>query len=178
VYEIQCIAWNLFILARRALVMTGPHPEARRARPGPDPLGVGQDNCIGKALDDPLGDGFTLPIINEPSGRATPTSFDLDRLYPRNVVRDRFGLIDPSLTDLLTLTGPLHYAGDANDHHPSEWLSPWRYPVANQAGETVPREGAAVHGGPYVAGDTSSILLPGPPATTAHGTPLEQSASD
>jgi hypothetical protein len=180
VYQVQCIAWTLFILARRALVMTGfliPKPEELDL--GLTTLGFGEGQFdIGKALDDPTGDGFDLPVIDEPSGRATATSaFGLDRLYPRNVVRDRFGLIDPSLTDLLNLTGPLHYAFDANEFHPSEWLSPWRYPVKNQAGEAVPREGAAVHAGPYVAGDTSSILLPGPAGDDGARHSLEQSAS-
>ena len=180
VYQIQCIAWTLFILARRALVMTGfliPKPEELDL--GLTTLGMGEGAFdIGKALDDPTGDGFDLPIIDEPSGRGSPTSpSNLDRLYPRNVVRDRYGLIDPSLTDLLSLTGPLHYAFDADEYHASEWLSPWRYPVTNQGGETVPRESAGVHGGPYVAGDTSSILLPGPAGDDGARHTLEQSAS-
>ena len=138
VYEIQCAAWTLFILARRALVMTGfliPKPEELDL--GLTTLGTGQGSFdIGKALDDPLGDGFDLPVIDEPSGRATPTSSsDLDRLYPRNVVRDRFALIDPSLTDLLNLTKPLHYAFDSDEYHPSEWLSPWRYPLRTRRGK-------------------------------------------
>jgi len=179
-YEIQCAAWYLYILSRRALVMSGfliPKPEELDL--GLTTLGVGEGSFdISKALDDPLGDGFDLPVIDEPSGRATSTSaFGLDRLYPRNVVRDRFGLIDPSLTDLLGLTGPLHYAFDADSYHPSEWLSPWRYPVTNQAGEGVPREGAGVHAGPYVAGDTSSILLPGPAGDDSARHLLEKSAS-
>lgn len=179
-YQIQLAAWYLYILARRALVMSGfliPKPEELDL--GLTTLGVGEGQFdIGKALDDPLGDGFDLPVIDEPSGRATPTStFGLDRSYPRNVVRDRFGLIDPSLTDLLRLTFPLHYAFDAHEYHPSEWLSPWRYPVTNQAGEAVPREGAGVHEGPFVAGDTSSILLPGPAGDDGARHVLEASTS-
>jgi hypothetical protein len=165
VYEFQVIAWNLYILSRRALVMTGfliPKPEELDL--GLTTLGVGRGQFdIAKALDDPLGDGFNQPLITEPSGRATSTSaFGLDRAYPRNVVRDRPGLLDLSLTDLLGFTGPLHYAFDHDEYRPSEWLSPWRYPLTNQAGDSVPREGAATHAGPFVAGDTSSILLPGP----------------
>lgn len=181
VYQVQCIAWTLFILARRALVMTGfliPKPEELDL--GLTTLGMGEGQFdIGKALDDPTGNGFDLPIIDEPSGRGSPTSpSDLDRLYPRNVVRDRYGLIDPSVTDLLGLTQRLQYSSDGNlEFHPSEWLSPWRYPIRNQGGETVPREGAGVHGGPYVAGDTSSILLPGPAGNDGARHTLEQSAS-
>lgn len=181
VYRIQCAAWTLFILARRALVMTGfliPKPEELDL--GLTTLGMGEGQFdIGKALDDPLGDGFDLPIIDEPSGRGSPTSpSNLDRLYPRNVVRDRYGLIDPSLTDLLGLTQRLQYSSDGNlEFHASEWLSPWRYPLRSQGGETVPREGAGVHGGPFVAGDTSSILLPGPAGDDGARQTLEQSAS-
>jgi hypothetical protein len=181
VYEIQCAAWTLFILARRALVMTGfliPKPEELDL--GLTTLGTGEGNFdIGKALDDPLGDGFDLPVIDEPSGRATHTSaFGLDRSYPRNVVRDHFGLVDPSITDLLGLTRTLHYAlDDDTDFKPSEWIAPWRYPLTNQAGESVILEKRRTHAGPYVAGDTSSILLPGPAGDDGARKTLEQSAS-
>jgi hypothetical protein len=179
-YEVQCAAWTLYILARRALVMSGfliPKPEELDL--GLTTLGVGEGQFdIGKALDDPLGDGFDLPVVTEPSGRATHTSaFGLDRSYPRNVMRDRFDLVDPSLTDLLSLTHPLHYAHDAHEYHPSEWLSPWRYPLTNQAGEPVPREGAGVHVGPYLAGDTSTVLLPGPTGNDEARQALEEATS-
>ena len=70
-------------------------------------LSSGQsDFDIKQALDDPGALGHTDPVPGEPSGRPTSTSaFSLDRLYPRNVVRDSFNL-DPSLTDLLDLTPP------------------------------------------------------------------------
>ncbi|MDQ2870141.1 MAG: hypothetical protein M3S32_05320 [Acidobacteriota bacterium] len=179
VYQIQLAAWYLFILARRALVMTGfliPKPEELDL--GLTTLGTGEGAFdVAGALDDPLGDGFDLPIIDEPSGRATSTSpFGLDRLYPRNVVRDHF-IVDPSISDLLGFTFPMHYAFETTEFKPSEWIAPWRYPVKNQAGETVIREGAGCHAGPYVAGDTSSILLPGPAGDDGARHVLEQCAS-
>lgn len=180
VYQIQCAAWYLYILSRRALVMTGfliPKPEELDF--GLTTLGVGEGSFdIAAALDDPLGDGFDLPIISEPSGRATHASaFGMDRSYPRNVVRDHLGLLDPSITDLLGLTGPMHYAYETTEFKPSEWISPWQYPLKNQAGEPVIREGAGTHAGPYVAGDPSSILLPGPAGDDGARHALEQSTS-
>jgi hypothetical protein len=167
VYQLQLAAWYLYILARRALVMSGfqmPNPE--EIDYGLTTLGLGAGRSgfdIVQALDDPLGFGQTTPVPTEPSGRPTSTStFSADRLYPRNVVRDNF-VIDPSLTDLLGLTHVLPYANDGSvEYHPSAWLAPWRYPSKNQAGSAVPREAGPVHGGPYVMGDTGTVLIPGP----------------
>ena len=121
-------------------------------------LGVG--NCgsgfdIGTALDDPLGYGSITPVLRRAvRTRDNVSSYDRDRLYPRNVVRDTF-TIDPSLTDLLGLTKALHYKDDAAEFHPSAWLAPWRTRCTNVAGDTVPTElGPPVHSGPYVAGDS------------------------
>jgi hypothetical protein len=59
VYEFQCAAWTLFLLARRALVMSAflmPKPE--EVDLGLTTLGrAGSDFDILKALDDPQGDG-------------------------------------------------------------------------------------------------------------------------
>lgn len=165
VYDAEMVAWNLYILARRALVMSGfQMPDPEEIDYGLTTLGLssGQsDFDIKLALDDPLALGHKPPVPDEPSGRPTSTSaYSLDRLYPRNVVRDTFN-IDPSLTDLLGLTHPLHYANDPAEYHPSAWLGPWKYPSTNQAGGTVPQEGAPAHGGPYVTGDTATVLIPG-----------------
>ncbi|HLY84014.1 MAG TPA: zinc dependent phospholipase C family protein, partial [Acidimicrobiales bacterium] len=144
VYQIEVAGWNLYLLARRPLVLSGfqmPNPDEIDF--GLTTLGVGNAGTgfsIAAALDDPLGWGQVNLVYDEPSGRATHTSsYDVDRRYPRNVVRDTFN-IDPSLTDLLGLTGPLHYKGDAAEYHPSAWLAPWRYPLQNWAGEAVPTE--------------------------------------
>ena len=178
----EVAAWNLYLLARRALVMSGVQ------MPNPDEidfslttLGVGNTGSgfdIGTALDDPLGYGSVTPVYDEPSGRATGvSSYDRDRLYPRNVVRDTF-VVDPSLTDLLGLTKALHYANDAAEFHPSAWLAPWRYPLQNAAGQTVPTElGPPVHSGPYVAGDRATVLVPGPDGDDSAREQLEAAPS-
>ena len=179
-YDVQVGVWNLYILSRRLLVMSGfliPKPEELDL--SLTTLGIGRgDFDIRKALDDPLGDGFDIPSITEPSGRPTNTSArNLDREYPRNVVRDQPDHLYLSLSDLLTGASSLHYANETIELRPSEWLAPWRYPLKNQAGEDVPPEAAAVHSGPYVAGDTGSILLPGPPGDPTARDQLEQSKS-
>ncbi len=182
VYLAEVAAWNLYLLARRALVMSGfqmPNPEEIDF--SLTTLGVGNSGSgfdIGTALDDPLGYGSISPTYDEPSGRATHvSSYDRDRLYPRNVVRDTF-TIDPSLTDLLGLTKPLHYKDDAAEFHPSAWLAPWRYPQTNVAGNTVPTEyGPPVHSGPYVAGDRATVLVPGPAGDDSARAQLEQAPS-
>jgi hypothetical protein len=181
VYGVQLAAWYGFILARRMLVMAGivmPKPE--EVDLGLTTLGTTREHFdIITALDDALGDGGNPPPVAEPSGRATPNSaFGLDQAYPRNVVRDTPSLVlDLSLTDLLGFTGALHYASDKTEHYPSEWLAPWRYPLVNHSGQSVPREEAAAHAGPYVVGDPSMVLLPGPAGDDEARRLLEQAAS-
>lgn len=150
-------AWNLYMLARRALVMSGflmPKPEEIEL--GLTTLGTDGSFDLAAALSDPFGLGTTSFQINEPSGRQSSTSkFGLDPAYPRNVVRD-----DESLVSAFGPTGDFKYAGDGSQvFTASEWLAPWRYPLTNQAGDGVPQEGAATHVGPYVAGDNSTVLL-------------------
>jgi hypothetical protein len=161
-------AWNLFILSRRALVLTGfltPKPE--EISPGLVTLGTANGFfSITAALDDPRGVAQPTLNPNEPSGRAsTDTARGLDPAYPRNVVRDRPG--DLAVVDLagaLGLTRRLQYAGDHLDvFKGTEWVAPWRYPLTTQTGAGVAQEGAAAHVGPFVIGDSSTVLLPGPP---------------
>jgi hypothetical protein len=175
-------AWNLFILARRALVMSGfltPKPEEIDL--GLTTLGSASGTfSIAAALDSPLGDGAASFLVTEPSGRGTPSSaFGLDPAYPRNIVRDQPADISAvDLPGLLGLTGPLRYAGDGSAvFKPTEWVAPWRYPLTNQAGKGVPQEGAAAHVGPFVVGDQSTVLLPGPPGDTGARTQLEDCKS-
>jgi hypothetical protein len=158
-------AWNLYMLARRALVMSGflmPKPEEIDL--GLTTLGTTGAFDIAAALDDPAGLGGGGFLVNEPSGRLTATSpRSLDPAYPRNIVRDHpADVSEPDLVAALGLTGHLRYAGDGSDEFkPSEWIAPWRYPLRNQAGQGVPQEGGATHVGPYVTGDNSTVLLSG-----------------
>ncbi|MFD1044812.1 hypothetical protein ACFQ1S_03960 [Kibdelosporangium lantanae] len=171
-------AWNLYILARRALVMSGfltPKPEEIDL--GLTTLGTaGGTFSMAAALDSPLGDAATVFQVTEPSGRHTNTSsFGLDPAYPRGIVRDQPADIKAvDLPGMLGLTGPLRYAGDGiNVFKPTEWIAPWRYPLTGQAGRGVPQEGAATHVGPFVVGDNSTVLLPGPSGSTVARNQLE-----
>lgn len=163
-YALVVPAWNLFMLARRALVMSGflmPKPEEIDL--GLTILGsAGGTFSVAAALDDPMGTGLAAASITEPSGRATSHStFGIDPAYPRNIVRDHPDDVpDFDLVATLGLTGPLVYAGDGGaEFKPSEWVAPWRYPLKNQAGQWVAQEGAPVHVGPYLAGQPSTVLL-------------------
>ena len=156
--------WNLYILARRALVMSGfAMPKPMEISSGLTTLGSEGTYDIGSALDNPLGMPSGPRPITEPSGRLTATdATGLDHAYPRGIVRDLPGAISqPDLAGALGLTGPLRYRGDAaaEEFKASEWISPWRYPLTNQAGAGVAQEGAATHAGPYVVGTRSTILL-------------------
>jgi hypothetical protein len=163
-YAVVVPAWNLFMLARRALVMAGflmPKPE--EVDPGLTTLGTKDGTFdVASALDDPMGAGVPSSAVTEPSGRAdTTAAHGIDPAYPRNIVRDEPANVPgPDLVAALGLTGRLRYAGDAGvASKPSEWVAPWRYPLKNQAGDWVPQEGAPAHVGPYVVGDTSTVLL-------------------
>ncbi len=157
-------AWNLMMLARRTLVMAGflmPKPEEIDL--GLTTLGTSGGFNIAAALNNPFGQTGAGFQINEPSGRLTPTSNrGLDPAYPRNIVRDTPDTIgDAALVSFLAHSAKVPYTGDADEFKASEWIAPWRYPITNQAGQGVPRENDKTHVGPYVVGDTSTVLLPG-----------------
>ncbi len=158
-------AWNLYILARRGLVMAGfVMPMASEVDLGLTTLGTTNGTfSVAGALDDPLANGLTSSQVNEPSGRATATSpTGLDGAYPRGIVRDKpADITRADLAGALTLTGPIHYAGETDVFKPSEWIAPWRYPETNQAGAGVAQEGVATHVGPQLVGDASTVLLSG-----------------
>ena len=174
-------AWNLYLLSRRALVMSGflmPKPE--EVALGLTRLGTTGAFSIADALDDPFGVGSSPFVIDEPSGRFSATSsHDLDPAYPRNVVRDHPGDVSrPDLVGALGLTSEMQYAGDAGqEFKPSEWIAPWRYPLRNQAGQGVPQEGEATHAGPYVAGTDSTVLLSAVAGDAMARDELEQASS-
>lgn len=93
-YAVEVPVWNLYLSARRALVMAGfIIPKTEEIDNGLITLGSGSGGFnLAAALDDPAGVGLTSGhfVVNEPSGRATSTSrMGLDDLYPRNIVRDR-----------------------------------------------------------------------------------------
>jgi len=159
-------AWNLYLLARRPLVMSGfAMPKPGEVNLGLTTLGRKGDYDIASALDNPSGTPSAPPPITEPSGRLTATDAQgLDHAYPRGIVRDLPSSISRAdLVAALGLTLPLRYADDApgDTFKPSEWVAPWRYPFVNQAGDGVAQEGPGTHAGPYVVGSRSTVLLSG-----------------
>ncbi|GAA4491664.1 zinc dependent phospholipase C family protein [Microbacterium panaciterrae] len=157
-------AWNLYLLARRALVMSAvAMPKPGEINPGLTTLGREGTYDIASALDNPFGLPTATPPVTEPSGRLHSTDVQgLDHAYPRGIVRDLPSAIGrPDITGALGLTAPLRYRADApgDEFKASEWVAPWRYPFTNQAGAGVAQEGAATHVGPYVVGSSSTILL-------------------
>lgn len=157
--------WNLYLLSRRTLVMTGfLLPNREEIDLGLTTMGVkaGRADSFIADLDDPSGFATpAVPAVSEPSGRPhSMAQFTLDGGYPRNIVRDDESAIGgPDLPGFLGLTGTLHYANDAANLKPSEWLKPWNYPVRTPGGQLVPREDAPVHAGPFVVGETGTALL-------------------
>ncbi len=174
--------WNLYLLARRALVMSGfAMPKPAEINTGLTTLGKAGTYDIASALDNPLGMPSAPSPVTEPSGRLTSSNpRGLDRAYPRGIVRDLPSAIGrPDLAGALGLTSPLRYRGDAanEEFKPSEWVAPWRYPLTNQAGAGVAQEGAETHAGPYVVGSRSTILLSGLVGDDGARTSLEKAAS-
>ncbi len=159
-------AWNLYLLARRALVMSGfAMPKPAEISTGLTTLGRAGTYDIAAALDDPLGVPGAPPPVTEPSGRLHPSdALGLDHAYPRGIVRDLPSAISrPDLVGALGLTSSLRYLADApgDDFKPSEWVAPWRYPLTNQARIAVAQEGGGTHVGPYLVGSDSTVLLSG-----------------
>ncbi len=175
-------AWNLYLLARRALVMSGfAMPKPAEINPGLTTLGRQGTYDIASALDNPFGLPTAPPPITEPSGRLHPNDpRGIDHAYPRGIVRDLPSAIGRAdLAGALGLTSPLRYAADspADEFKPSEWVAPWRYPLTNQAGEAIAQEGAGTHVGPYVVGSNSTVLLSGVTGDTDARSDLEQAAT-
>ena len=83
-------AWNLYLLARRALVMSGfAMPKPAEINTGLTTLGRAGTYDIGSALDNPFGLPTAPPPITEPSGRLHATdAAGIDHAYPRGIVRD------------------------------------------------------------------------------------------
>lgn len=175
-------AWNLYLLARRALVMAGfAMPKPAEINPGLTTLGQQGTYNIASALDNPFGLPTAPPPITEPSGRRHATdATGIDHAYPRGVVRDLPSAIGrPNIVGALGLTSPLRYAADApaDEFKPSEWVAPWRYPLTNQAGDAIAQEGASTHVGPYVVGSNSTVLLSGVTGNTDARADLEKAAT-
>jgi hypothetical protein len=175
-------AWNLYLLARRALVMSGfAMPKPAEISQGLTTLGNEGSFDIGSALDSPIGLGVGMRPITEPSGRLFPTdALGLDHAYPRGIVRDLPSAISrPDLVGALGLTSPLRYAADApsQEFKASEWIAPWRYPLTNQAGVGVAQEGLPTHVGPYVVGSNSTVLLSGMTGDNGARAELEKAGS-
>ena len=81
-------AWNLYLLARRALVMSGfAMPKPGEINPGLTTLGREGTYDIASALDNPFGIPTAPPPITEPSGRLHPDRRAGAR--PRLPARDR-----------------------------------------------------------------------------------------
>ena len=113
-------AWDLYLLARRALVMSGfAMPKPTEISTGLTTLGREGPYDIASALDDPNGVPTGAPEITEPSGRLRSTDArGIDHAYPRGIVRDLPSAISrPDLVDALGFTSPLRYAADP----PSPW---------------------------------------------------------
>jgi hypothetical protein len=120
-----------------------------------------------------------MTAVTEPSGRPhAAAEFGLDGGFPRNVVRDDESAIGgPDLPGMLGLTGTLHYANDAANLKPSEWLKPWNYPIRTPGSALVPREDAPAHVGPFVVGETATALLAANPGHSAAWTAFERARS-
>lgn len=161
--------WDLYLLSRRTLVMTGfLMPNREEIDLGLTTMGQkpGQADSFSADLDDPSGFApAPPPTLTEPSGRPhSAAEFAMDGGFPRNVVRDDEDAIGtPDLPALLGLTGTLHYANDTAKMKPSEWLKPWNYPIRTPGGLLVPREDGPAHVGPFVLGDTGTTLLTASP---------------
>ncbi len=158
-YEFAVVPmWNLYMAARKPLVMSGFFaPKAEEISRGLVTLGVsptGPLQDLAAALASPDGTASGLPTFDEPSGRASAgAAFGADPAFPRATIED-----DPNLiASILKFFGGDPFCGSSLQ--PSEFLSPWRYPSTNNAGQTNGWEGRLSHPGPYVQGQDARMLM-------------------
>lgn len=150
--------WELYMASRKPLVMTGflmpKHEEISRGlvELGVSPTGPLQQ--LASALASPTGTPSGAIAFDEPSGRANASAaFGADPAFPRSIIEDTPTAIAQAvgyLSSNLFCGNPLQ---------PSEFLSPWRYPLANNAGQTNGWEPGLTHPGPYVQGQDARVLM-------------------
>jgi hypothetical protein len=97
---------------------------------------------------------LTTLILDEMSGRAKDTDeFGVDVAYPRAIIKDEKTLI----ADVVQFINPNTFCGQ--NEQPSEFLSPWKYPDKNNAGDTNGWEPSLTHSGPFLQGETAASLI-------------------
>jgi hypothetical protein len=176
-YEFAVVPmWQLFIAARRPLVMSGfLMPKQEEVNRGLVELGISPTGPLvdlAAALASPTGNASVALPFDERSGRASAASaFGADPGYPRAIIEDQ----PTQIAQLLGYLKPDLFCGDPLQ--PSEFLAPWRYPHANNAGVLNGWEAGLSHPGPYRQGDDARVLMNHLPGSNAARVDYEKAAT-
>src|SRR5207302_526634 len=117
---------------------------------------------LAAALASPTGNASVSLPFDERSGRGSAAAaFGADPAYPRAIIEDQ----PTQIAQLLGYLKPDLFCGDPLQ--PSEFLAPWRYPHANNAGVLNGWEAGLSHPGPYRQGDDARVLMNHLPGSNA-----------
>jgi hypothetical protein len=104
----------------------------------------------------------------------------VDDAYPRAIIEDQFTFIAQAIGYIDSVIGQPRESFCFQQMQPSEFLRPWRYPAANNAGQQNGSEGVLSHPGPWVQGQSAEVLMNTSPGDPSARTDFEkaQSAED
>ena len=157
--------YSLYLLTRQPLVMSGfLHPKHNEISAGLVELGVSSSAPFADLVSALASAGAVWPQsppTSEPSGRASATgpASEVDGAYPRAIIQDNPTLIAQAVSYVASFLGAPDIPFCFQKTQPSEFLRPWRYPAANNAGEADGGERAASHSGPWVQGQSAEVLM-------------------
>ena len=189
-----------FVLPHDGDLPAGPDKVAGEISSGLNTLGEGFDVDAGAflvaLLNDASGGLLSAIGVNPPITVPTqePSASDRDQdNKPKDTVTDpptsiqnlASGLlqqIDPRATLPGQCVNPAN-PRDQNAEIPSEFTRPWKYPLVDNAGDTIPPERSATGGSPpilspYKAGDVATVLVQAEPGDANARQAFENAASE
>jgi hypothetical protein len=132
--------YNAWLALHWYLCMSGfSYPMQQEINPGLNTLGIGVGNVWGSVQDalNDLDGG-----LNFPPNSTENSGWDVNKMFPFDVVNDPQGYISSLIHQILNNT-----CGAAEA--PSEFLRPWLWPAKDNEGDNVPSELKRTKGSPY-----------------------------
>jgi hypothetical protein len=122
-------------------------------------------------IDASLND-FSGGLGGSPTPASEPSGHDVSREFPRDVVQDPNNFVTGLINAALSKTCNGQTIG------PSEFTRPWRYPLANDAGASVPIESPMSVASPYKSHQDATVLMGGSPGNNAARAAFEKAKSE
>ncbi len=177
-YEtIELPLYNLWLGIHTYLAMTG------YVMPMPGELNKGL-NTLGASVNDNW--AITLTALGDPDGGLTPATLVTDPSgnpktgNPKNVVVDPPNFITQIFNDIFKIGAPKVQAGGPNGptEYPSEFTRPWRFPAADNEGDSVNIEHPMNAAGSFPIGADANSLFGSSPGSSVARTAFERATNE